>query len=72
MIKVYNININNVVIRVNIMEVTMVEVNTLFDKAIRETAFLENQEVFLDDDLFKGYEWNRIPRNDRLLLELFF
>ncbi|NLN65743.1 MAG: single-stranded DNA-binding protein [Clostridiaceae bacterium] len=29
-------------------------------------------EVFLVKDLFKGYVWNRIPRKDRLLLGTLF
>ena len=50
----------------------MSEVNDLLEKAIQETAIQEtdkliNGEVFLVKDLFKGYEWNRIPRNNRLL-----
>ncbi len=50
----------------------MVDVNTLLDRAISEAVFLESREVFLVKDLFKGYEWNRIPRNDRLLLGTLF
>jgi len=30
------------------------------------------REVFLLKDLFKGYEWNRISRSDRLLLGTLF
>jgi len=50
----------------------MVDVNVLLEVAIRETDNLHNGEVFLLKDLFKGYEWNRIPRNDRLLLGTLF
>lgn len=50
----------------------MNDVNDLLLLAIEETANIEIGEVFLVKDLFKGYEWNRIPRNDRLLLGTLF
>ncbi|MEG0502875.1 MAG: single-stranded DNA-binding protein [Cellulosilyticaceae bacterium] len=50
----------------------MTDVNELLEIAIKETENLMNNEVFLVKDLFKGYEWNRIPRNDRLLLGTLF
>lgn len=50
----------------------MMNVNELLDIAIKETENLIDNEVFLVKDLFKGYEWNRIPRNDRLLLGTLF
>nr|WP_319487769.1 single-stranded DNA-binding protein [uncultured Caproiciproducens sp.] len=50
----------------------MSDVNTLLDAAFQETNLLENGEVFLVRDLFKGYEWNRISRKDRLLLGTLF
>lgn len=50
----------------------MIDVNVLLEVAIQETDKLHNGEVFLLKDLFKGYEWNRIPRNDRLLLGTLF
>lgn len=36
------------------------------------TENLNEGEVFLVKDLFKGYVWNRIPRKDRLLLGTLF
>jgi hypothetical protein len=42
------------------------------EKAIIETENLNEGEVFLVKDLFKGYVWNRIPRKDRLLLGTLF
>lgn len=50
----------------------MIDVNELLEEAIRETENLNDGEVFLVKDLFKGYVWNRIPRKDRLLLETLF
>ena len=47
-------------------------VNKLLEVAINETKSLKDDEVFLVKDLFKGYEWNRIPRSDRLLLGTLF
>jgi len=47
-------------------------VNELFDMAKRELANLKSGEIFLVRDLFKGYEWNRISRSDRLLLGTLF
>lgn len=50
----------------------MATVNDLLYKAINETKNLNSNEVFLVRDLFKGYEWNRISRSDRLLLGTLF
>lgn len=48
------------------------DVNELLEEAIIETDNLNEGEVFLVKDLFKGYVWNRIPRKNRLLLETLF
>ncbi|HBL1724043.1 TPA: single-stranded DNA-binding protein, partial [Enterococcus faecium] len=50
----------------------MIDVNELLEEAIRETENLNDGEVFLVKDLFKGYVGNRIPRKDRLLLGTLF
>lgn len=50
----------------------MSDINALLEKAINETAKLNNGEIFLLRDLFKGYEWNRISRRNRLLLGTLF
>lgn len=50
----------------------MNDVNKLLEEAIKETESLNEDEVFLVKDLFKGYVWNRIPRKDRLLLGTLF
>lgn len=50
----------------------MVDVNKLLDEAIKETDNLQEEEIFLIRDLFKGYVWNRIPIKDRLLLGTLF
>jgi len=50
----------------------MSNVNELLEEAISETENLNDGEVFLVKDLFKGYVWNRIPRKDRLLLGTLF
>lgn len=50
----------------------MATVNDLLFKAINETKNLNANEIFLVRDLFKGYEWNRISRSDRLLLGTLF
>lgn len=50
----------------------MKNINDLLQIAIEETVGLELGEKFLLKDLFKGYEWNRIPRKDRLLLGTLF
>ncbi|WP_442871674.1 single-stranded DNA-binding protein [Anaerotignum sp.] len=64
----YNININNVVIG----KVQIMTVNELVELAIVETKNLCTGEVFLVRDLFKGYEWSRISRSDRLLIGTLF
>ncbi len=50
----------------------MSDINALLEKAINETAKLNDGEFFLLRDLFKGYEWNRISRRNRLLLGTLF
>mgnify|MGYP000848134028 FL=1 len=50
----------------------MSDVNELLEEAISEIENLNDGEVFLVKDLFKGYVWNRIPRKDRLLLGTLF
>ncbi|MEA4986440.1 MAG: single-stranded DNA-binding protein [Anaerovorax sp.] len=50
----------------------MPTVNELLDIAKRELINLKSGEIFLVRDLFKGYEWNRISRSDRLLLGTLF
>ena len=46
--------------------------NDRLDRAIEETKHLHTNEIFLVRELFKGYEWNRISRRDRLLLGTLF
>lgn len=50
----------------------MYEVKDLLDSAVNETRKVKSGEKFLLKDLFKGYEWNRISRSDRLLLGTLF
>ncbi|KAF5031041.1 hypothetical protein SDC9_57236 [bioreactor metagenome] len=50
----------------------MLTVNELLDIAKVELVNLESDEIFLFRDLFKGYEWNRISRRNRLLLGTLF
>ena len=50
----------------------MFSVNELLEEAMKETENLEEEEIFLVKDLFKGYVWNRIAVKDRLLLGTLF
>lgn len=50
----------------------MTDVNVLLSQAVKETDLLNINEEFLVRDLFKGYKWNRIPLNNRLLLGRLF
>jgi len=47
-------------------------VNELLNRAKNEIQYLQENEMFLVRDLFKGYEWNRISHSDRLLLGTLF
>ncbi|SDM72065.1 protein of unknown function [Fictibacillus solisalsi] len=44
----------------------------LLKKALEEISHLHEDEEFLVKDLFKGYEWKRIPLNERLRLGVLF
>lgn len=68
---VYN-NINIIVVVGNLGDAIMSDINVLLEKAVNETAKLSDGEVFLLRDLFKGYEWYRISRSNRLLLGTLF
>ena len=68
---VYN-NINIIIVFGNLGAAIMSDINVLLEKAVNETAELSDGEVFLLRDLFKGYEWNRISRSNRLLLGTLF
>jgi hypothetical protein len=48
------------------------DVNDLLEEAVKETENLQDGEIFLVKDLFKGYIWNRIAVKDRLLLGTLF
>lgn len=50
----------------------MPNVNGLLETSISELSNVDPGEIFLVRDLFKGYEWNRIARSDRLLLDTLF
>lgn len=50
----------------------MPNVNELLVSAIAEIEQLNPEEIFLVRDLFRGYEWNRVSRSDRLLLGTLF
>ena len=46
--------------------------NQLLKQAIEELKNLRSGEAFLVKELFKGYEWNRIDRAERLQLGTLF
>lgn len=46
----------------------MPNVNELLEIVKAEISNLTPGEIFLLRDLFKGYEWNRISRSDRLIV----
>jgi len=52
--------------------IEVLNANELLEIAKDETKNLISGEVFLLRDLFKGYEWNRISRSNRLLLGTLF
>lgn len=68
---IYN-DINIIVLIGNLGGLIVSDINVLLEKAINETEKLNDGEIFLLRDLFKGYEWNRISRSTRLLLGTLF
>ncbi|MCQ4922240.1 single-stranded DNA-binding protein [Tissierella carlieri] len=50
----------------------MLNANELLEIAKEELKNIDSEEVFLVRDLFKGYEWNRISKSNRLLLGTLF
>jgi len=56
----------------NLGGIIVLSVKELLDIAKSELINLKAREIFLVHDLFKGYEWNRIFRSDRLLLGTLF
>ena len=46
----------------------MDNLNSLLKTAIDEASHVREGETFLVKDLFKGYEWDRIPKGCRLTL----
>lgn len=52
--------------------IKVLNANELLKIAKEELKNLNSEEIFLVRDLFKGYEWNRISRSNRLLLGTLF
>lgn len=50
----------------------MLNANELLEITKEELKNIYSEEIFLVRDLFKGYEWNRISRSNRLLLGTLF
>lgn len=50
----------------------MKDVNAWLDLAKNEIINLKVDEVFTLKDLYKGYQWNRISRGDRIMLGTLF
>lgn len=50
----------------------MINLNKHLQSAIKEVGNLNPGEKFIVKDLFKGYLWNRIPKNERLTLGSLF
>lgn len=46
--------------------------NELLESAKEEIKNLDKGDTFVVKDLFKGYEWNKIARADRLRLGVLF
>ena len=49
-----------------------ITVNELLEEAVRELDKLDSGETFILRDLFQGIRWNKIPKNERLLLGTLF
>nr|WP_276536469.1 single-stranded DNA-binding protein [Tissierella carlieri] len=52
--------------------IKVLNANELLEIAKEELKNIDSEEVFLVRDLFKGYEWNRISKSNRLLLGTLF
>lgn len=69
---IYTNNVVLIVVPLRPGGIIVLSVNELLDVAKNELINLKSGEIFLVRDLFKGYEWNRISRSDRLLLGTLF
>lgn len=49
-----------------------ISANELLKEAIEQLRNMKSGEIFIVKDLFRGYMWNRYPRNERLLLGTLF
>lgn len=47
-------------------------VETLVDYAIKELENIKSGEIFMVRDIWKGYEWNRFGKAERLLVGRLF
>ena len=50
----------------------MLSINDHLQMCLGEMQKIKTGEVFMLRDLWKGYEWNRLPKPDRLMLGRFF
>jgi len=50
----------------------MIELNELLLRAEKETEHINEGEIFLLKDLFKGYEWNRVSLKNQLIFAFLF
>ena len=52
--------------------IEVLNANELLESAKEELKNLNSEEILLVRDLFKGYDWKRISKSNRLLLDTLF
>ena len=60
------------ILLLSLIGIEVLNANELLESAKEELKNLNSEEILLVRDLFKGYDWKRISKSNRLLLDTLF